>query len=75
MGAVVCIICVKFVVWECVKSLKRQHHSVGTCLWHVSNALIYCCLHRNMPKAKALKNYKIVNEVKILWRLVAVGNG
>ena len=28
----------------------------------------------NMPKAKALKNYKIVNEVKILWRLVAVGN-
>ena len=51
MGAVVCIICVKFVVWECVKSLKRQHHSVGTCLWHVSNALIYCRLHRNMPKA------------------------
>ena len=28
-----------------------------------------------MPKAKALKNYKIVNEVKNLWRLVAVGNG
>ncbi len=25
--------------------------------------------------SKALKNYKIVNEVKILWRLVAVGNG
>ena len=23
----------------------------------------------------ALKNYKIVNEVKVLWRLVAVGNG
>ena len=51
MGAVVSIICVKFVVWECVKSLKRQHHSVGTCLWHVSNALIHCRLHRNMPKA------------------------
>ena len=48
MGAVVSIICVKFVVWECVKSLKRQHHSVGTCLWHVSNALIYCII---MPKA------------------------
>ena len=29
----------------------------------------------NMPNAKALKNYKIVNEVKVLWRLVAVGNG
>ena len=29
----------------------------------------------NMPKAKALKNYKIVDEVKIFWRLVAVGNG
>ena len=29
----------------------------------------------NMPKARALKNYKIVDEVKILWRLVAVGNG
>ena len=28
-----------------------------------------------MPKAKALKNYKIVDEVKIFWRLVAVGNG
>ena len=28
-----------------------------------------------MPKAKALKNHKIVNEVKILWRLLAVGNG
>ena len=28
-----------------------------------------------MPLAKALKNYKIVTEVKILWRLVAVGNG
>ena len=25
--------------------------------------------------SKALKNYKIVNELKILWRLVAVGNG
>ena len=25
--------------------------------------------------SKALKNYKIVNEVNILWRLVAVGNG
>ena len=25
--------------------------------------------------SKALKNYKIVNEVKVLWRLVAVGNG
>ena len=24
---------------------------------------------------KALKNNKIVNEVNILWRLVAVGNG
>ena len=52
MGAVVCIICAKFVVWECVKSLKCQHHSVGTCLWHVSNALsnalIYCII---MPKA------------------------
>ena len=29
----------------------------------------------NMPKAKALKNYKIVDKVKILWRFVAVGNG
>jgi len=28
-----------------------------------------------MPKAKALKNYKIVDEVKIFLRLVAVGNG
>ena len=48
MGAVVCIIYVNFVVWECVKSLKRQHHNVGTCLWYVSNALIYCII---MPKA------------------------
>ena len=29
----------------------------------------------NMPKARALKNYKIVNEVNIFWRFVAVGNG
>ena len=28
-----------------------------------------------MPSTKALKNYKIVDEVNILWRLVAVGNG
>ena len=29
-----------------------------------------------MPKARALKSYKIVNEeVEVLWRLVAVGNG
>ena len=28
-----------------------MHHNVGTCLWHVSNALIHCRLHRNMPKA------------------------
>ena len=27
------------------------------------------------PQNMALKNYKIVNEVKVLWRLVAVGNG
>ena len=30
---------------------------------------------RDMPSAKALKNYKIVNEVNIFWRFVAVGNG
>ena len=36
--------------------------------------MIICALE-NMPKAKALKNYKIVDEVKIFWRLVAVGNG
>ena len=29
----------------------------------------------NIPSAKALKNYKKVDEAKILWRLVAVGNG
>ncbi len=35
----------------------KLHHNVGTCLRHVSNALInwrfcnHCCLHRNMPKA------------------------
>ena len=34
-----------------------------------------CQRFGNMPKAKALKNHKIVNEVKILWRLLAVGNG
>ena len=28
-----------------------------------------------MPKARALKNYKIVNEVNIFWRFVAVSNG
>ena len=39
----------------------KLHYNVGTCLRHVSNALInwrfcnHCCLHRNMPKAKALK--------------------
>ena len=55
MGTVVCIICVNFVVWECVKSLKRQHHNVGTCLWYVSNALIYCCLHRNNAKGMSLR--------------------
>ena len=31
-------------------SHNRRHHNVGTCLWHVSNALIFC-LQRNMPKA------------------------
>ena len=31
-------------------SHNRRHHNVGTCLWHVSNALIFC-LKRNMPKA------------------------
>ena len=30
---------------------------------------------RDMPSVKALKNYKIVNEVNIFWRFVAVGNG
>ena len=30
---------------------------------------------RNIHSAKALKNYKIMDEVKIFWRLVAVGNG
>ena len=30
---------------------RRVHHNVGTCLRHVSNALIHCCLQRNMPKA------------------------
>ena len=39
-------------------SVKICYYSVGTCLWHVSNALIYCRLHRNMPKAKALKKSK-----------------
>ena len=29
---------------------RGRHHDVGTCLWHVSNALIFC-LQRNMPKA------------------------
>ena len=29
----------------------KLHHNVGTCLRHVSNALIPCRLHRNMPKA------------------------
>ena len=29
---------------------RGRHHNVGTCLWHVSNALIFC-LQRNMPKA------------------------
>ena len=34
-----------------IKRRQRAHHNVGTCLWHVSNALIHCCLQRNMPKA------------------------
>ncbi len=34
-----------------------------------------CQCIANMPKARALKNYKIVNEVNIFWRFVAVGNG
>ena len=29
----------------------------------------------DLPKARALKNYKIVNKVNIFWRFVAVGNG
>ena len=29
----------------------------------------------DLPKARALKNYKIVNDVNIFWRFVAVGNG
>ena len=41
----------------------------SACFDAISNAF------ENMPKANALKNYKIVTEVKILWRLVAVGNG
>lgn len=28
-----------------------------------------------MPKTRALKSYKIVNEVNIFWRFVAVENG
>ena len=38
----------------------KLHYSVGTCLRHVSNALInwrfcnHCCLHRNMPKASGI---------------------
>ena len=44
-------------------------------LWFVSLQTVMYQRIGNMPKAKALKNYKIVNEVKILWRLVAVGNG
>ena len=35
----------------CRISQKRQRYCVGTCLWHVSNALIICRLQRNMPKA------------------------
>ena len=32
---------------------------LGICLLrNVSNALIHCCLYRNMPKAKALKKSK-----------------
>ena len=34
-----------------------------------------CQRFGNMPKARALKSYKIVNEVNIFWRFVAVGNG
>ena len=34
-----------------IQKLDFMHHNVGTCLWHVSNALIHCRLHRNMPKA------------------------
>ena len=35
------------------------YHNVGTCLRHVSNALIHYCLYRNMPKARALKKSKM----------------
>ena len=50
---------------------------VGICLWHVMGANS----QDNPPGGggrkvlRALKNNKIVNEVNILWRLVAVGNG
>ena len=57
---------------------KRGHklrQNVGTCLRHVSMQSAMYQRLGNMPKARSLKNIKIVNEVKILWRFVAVGNG
>ena len=54
-----------------------ENDNPGTCLWHVMGM----DPQNNSPSGagrkvlKALKNNKIVNEVNILWRLVAVGNG
>ena len=56
----------------------RQRHSVGTCLRHVSNALIHCRLHRNMPKAcpyvmmtaKFERLFILSNTNLDFWRLV-----
>ena len=36
---------------------------------------VECFAFGGREVSKALKNYKIVNEENILWRLVAVGNG
>ena len=36
----------------------ESHIPMGRFFWCVSNALIHWCLHRNMPKARALKKSK-----------------
>ena len=56
-------------------STQLAYHNVGTCLWHVSLQTAMYQRISNKPKEPSLWFAKIVNEVKILWRLVAVGNG
>ena len=42
-------------------AIDKVYYSVGTCLWHVSNALTHCCLSKH-AKGMSLR-YGVIDHI------------